>query len=413
VLTGDTNMNRVATTFQVLPEQNSGAPSTLSTFLQWGASVAPAQNYALLLWNHGAGIYGSNYDDSDGVASDHLTISEVAAAIGAAGVPRLSLVGYDACLMGMIEIGHSFKNRTDVFVGSEENVLATGYDYTTLFNILKTTPEAVTAQQLGAGFVNSFAGTYVPGGAPDDTNSAIRTTGYSGLETALKAFTNSTIGATTTTRNRLGRARDMAIQYDGSGFVDFRDLGSFMTNVSGDNTIPASIRAAATEVITAINAAVIAKTNDSRGSSGISIYLPNFTYDSTYTTMFPAFESATGWGTFVRWLVTGVQSVAGSGAAASPTGGKGGVRIASDHFNPYISTYGLLDADKPPIRRSPASELIGGKEVYRPNRRDVDSLARIGEARHQDQTSDSILRDGLEDDWLASLPGIQVDKFDS
>jgi hypothetical protein len=310
IISGDTNMSRVATTFEIMPEQDTGNPTTLSSFLTWGAGVAPASHYSLILWNHGAGIYGSNFDDSDNTTSDYLSLTETASALGTTGVPHISVFSYDACMMGMMEVGDALKNQVDVFAASEELEDGPGHDYTTLFNVLKTNPQNVTAEQLGAGYVTSFGNQYVGTGTTSDTYSAIRSTGYAGLEAALKAFSDSTIGASSTVRSALGTARNGAVQYDGStDYPDFRDLGSFMRNVANNTSIPSNIRTAANNVIAAITPALISKTNDSRGSSGIAIYIPQSTYDTTYAAMYPAFTAATGWDSFTKWLVTGSRTV--------------------------------------------------------------------------------------------------------
>lgn len=38
-----------------LGETNTGAPGVLKEFLTWGIKTYPAQHYAVVLWNHGAG----------------------------------------------------------------------------------------------------------------------------------------------------------------------------------------------------------------------------------------------------------------------------------------------------------------------------------------------------------------------
>jgi len=219
--------------------------------------------------------------------------------------------------MGMVEVADALKGKFDVFAASEELEDGTGHDYTTLFNVLKTNPASVTAEQLGSGFVTSFGNQYVGTGTTSDTYSAIRSSGYDGLRTALKAFSDSTIGATSTVRSALGTARNNAVQYDGADYPDFRDLGSFMRNVSNNTAIPSTIRTAANGVLSAITPAVISKTNDQRASSGIAIYIPKSSYDSTYATMYPGFTAATGWHSFTKWLVTGSRSVPTSGGSGS------------------------------------------------------------------------------------------------
>jgi hypothetical protein len=317
VITGDTNMSRVATQFEILAEQNTGNPTTLQNFLTWGATVAPAQHYGLIMWNHGAGIYGSNYDDSDNAGSDHLTISEVASALGATGVPVLDVFSYDACMMGMAEIGYVLKDRAQMFVASEELEAGAGHDYRTLFNVLRTNPTSVTSEQVANGFVTSFGAQYVGTGVNEDTHSAAKMSQYGTLATALKSFSDSTLSATSTIRTALQTARNNAVLYDGDSYVDFRDLGSFMRNVYNNTSISSTIRTAANGVLTAITNLVSSKTSDRRSSSGVSIYLPKTSVDSSYASSFATFNAATGWGSFVNWLTTGSRATPANGADMS------------------------------------------------------------------------------------------------
>jgi hypothetical protein len=319
VIQADTNMNSVATTFQIVGEKNTGNPTTLTDFLRWGQGQAPAQRYALMLWNHGAGIYGSNYDDSDGTSMDFLSITEVNSAVTASGVP-LSLIGYDACLMGMAEIGHTLQGLAPVFVASEELEDGTGHDYTTLLNVLQVNPASVTPEQLGSGMVTSFGNQYVGTGTTSDTYSATRTSNYASLASALKTFTSSTSTATSSVRTRLRTAASGSVQYDGQSYKDFRDLGSFMRRVAADTGLSTTIRNAANGVLTALNGLVISKTNDQRASSGVAIYLPLSSYDSTYATNFSAFNTAAGWGSFAKWLATGTRTTS-STSGSTPTRG--------------------------------------------------------------------------------------------
>jgi hypothetical protein len=319
ILTGDTNMSSVRTTFDIVGEQNTGNPNTLVSFMQWAATNAPANNYSLILWNHGAGIYGSNFDDSDGGTMDYLTIAETATALSTTGVPQVKLMAYDACMMGMAEIGYGLRAVPTTFAASEELEPGAGHDYRTLFSALMTNPGAVTADQLAQSYVTSYGNQYA-GQGPEDTYSAVRTAQYGNLATALQNFVNSTNTATAAERTAMQTARNNAIQYDGSSYVDFRDLGSFMTNIYNNTSISSAIRTAANGVRTAITNAVLAKTNDQRGSSGIAIYLPQSTMDSSYTTAFSAFNTATGWGSFCNWLVTGSRGPAGGGGGGGSRG---------------------------------------------------------------------------------------------
>ncbi len=138
----DANPNSIATRFELLPEASTGDPDTLASFMRWAASNAPAEHYALIGWDHGAGINGSNFDSADGGIFDYLQVSEWHDALTQADVPPVSLLSFDACLMAMAEVQYALRDVTELFVGSQEVVSGDGYDYRTLFHALATQPYA-------------------------------------------------------------------------------------------------------------------------------------------------------------------------------------------------------------------------------------------------------------------------------
>lgn len=303
VVTGDTNMTQIATPFEILPEADTGDPATLSDFLRWGAQAAPAAHYSFINWSHGGGLYGSSYDDADGLDPTNLTVSEMASALAAADVPPIDVMAYDACLMGMTEVAYTLRNVAPVFAGTEELINVSGHDYRTLFKVLRTNPHLVTPEQLGAGYVASFGLQYVGTGTAYDTYSAIRTTPIHLLTDALRDFVDATAGATNAEWSALRLARNLTTRYDGYVFKDFRDLGSFMRNVRARLGISLTVRTAAGNVLTALSNVVIAKTRDYRASSGLAIYLPRTSIDPNYATDYADFNAATGWDTFVTLLL--------------------------------------------------------------------------------------------------------------
>jgi hypothetical protein len=267
-----------------------------------------------MMWNHGAGLDGSNYDDSDGTTTDNLKVSEMVSALTASGVPSFSLVGYDACLMGMYEVGYQLRNLAPVYVSSQELEGGDGHDYNTLLNILVTNPQNVTPEQLANAMVTSYGNQYVGTGVAEDTYSSVRTSNYAALSTAVKAFVTASNSATSAEITALKSARDTATKYD---TADYKDMGSFFTKVKNNTSISTTIRNAANAVLTQLSAAVTSKTNDGRASSGISIYLPSGGMQSNYTTEYAAFNTATNWSTFINKLTSGARP------GSTGTGGSG------------------------------------------------------------------------------------------
>ncbi|WP_035367395.1 pre-peptidase C-terminal domain-containing protein, partial [Dolichospermum circinale] len=306
IIRPDTNTNTVVTPFERIGEQNTGNPNTLVNFVQWATTNAPANNYALVMWDHGGGVYGFNYDDSDGTTSDNLTTNELATALNtlkSAGI-NISVLAFDACLMAMAEVGFALKDFARVFVASEEVVGGDGYDYTTAFNALLTNPSQVTAQSLASGLVTSFQNQYQGSGGGWDTLSATDTTQFNAFTTALRNFTTSvSTSATASDWTKLQAARNSA---HGFADEDFRDLGQYMGAIANNSGITQVIRTNAQLVITALNNLVIADTTDQFNTQGLSIYLPapGSSLDSSYLNGYQSFFTATGWKDYLQSFTT-------------------------------------------------------------------------------------------------------------
>ena len=122
---------RGSRTIKKLPSMNMGAPETLSVFLELGAELYPASNYALILWDHGGGpLGGVCFDDQNG--RDSLTLKEISSAIQNSTFSkekRLSWVGFDACLMATVETATYCSQFADYLVASEETEPTSGWNY--------------------------------------------------------------------------------------------------------------------------------------------------------------------------------------------------------------------------------------------------------------------------------------------
>jgi hypothetical protein len=118
-------------------ELNMGDPASLDYCLEKAIEFAPAENYMLVLWDHGGGWWGVCYDEGSLLPSgstDRLIMDEVQKGILAAtpnGVAvDLSIIGYDACFMGMVEIAYENRDLAELMVASITTVPGDGYDYT-------------------------------------------------------------------------------------------------------------------------------------------------------------------------------------------------------------------------------------------------------------------------------------------
>lgn len=136
-----------------LPSASMGEADTLADFLTWGAETYPAEQTAVILWDHGgANAEGVCYDER--YDWDPLTREELTEAFSEAPV-TFDLIGFDACLMGSLETAVALQDAGEVLVASEETEPGYGWDYTALLSALAENSD-LSAASLGQVICDSF-----------------------------------------------------------------------------------------------------------------------------------------------------------------------------------------------------------------------------------------------------------------
>jgi ELWxxDGT repeat protein len=282
-----------------LGEVNMGSADSLDNFMTWARNAYPASHYALVLWDHGGGFEGVCFDDTDG---DDLSMADLATAM--APLPGFSLIGFDACLMGMAEIAYQFRNEAQVLVASEETIPWDGYEYQNFLNYLVANP-AMDARALAGRMLDAYQARYDSSGdctlsAVDLTQLGEATSGLAGSLDAFAATMLSTATAADWTAVQIARDASQAWSYS-----TFRDLGDFVERVSAAS-VSASIAAAADDVIAALDAAVIrAYDGSSVYSTGVAVYLPGVgeSIVSLYNSANLQFVADTRWEDFLAHML--------------------------------------------------------------------------------------------------------------
>src|SRR2546422_2129912 len=132
--------NNAISTLVDLGQKNLGDPETLTDFITWGAANYPAQHYALLLWDHGGGIYGFGKDD---IFNDTLTIEEIKQSLSNSYSnigEKFELIGFDSCLMATLEVSLALAPYANYLVASEEIEPGQGWDYTSVISSIYNNP---------------------------------------------------------------------------------------------------------------------------------------------------------------------------------------------------------------------------------------------------------------------------------
>jgi Ca2+-binding RTX toxin-like protein/methionine-rich copper-binding protein CopC len=295
-VTHDNNTSTLGSSLTSLGERNTGDAATLTQFINNAVAANPASHYALIVWDHGGGLSGTSWDDASG--GDNLSLAEYRAALQAASVSHFDIVGFDACLQGMIEQAWDVAGLSDVLVASQELEPGDGWEYQNVLGTLATNPSATTFD-LGAAMVSSYGNHYA--GQADITMAATRTASLTALKTALDSFANTAINAGSGIAGQLLSAASRATAIDG-GSQNYRDLGDFMQEVA--SSMPGTaVATAAQQVYAALDTAVLSQSGSVAGANGLSIYLPLSFIASTYNTDRYTFLQDSGWGNFLRFML--------------------------------------------------------------------------------------------------------------
>ena len=121
------------------------SPSTLSSFIRYGAKNYPANRMMLILWDHGGGsVSGYGYDEKYG-RNQSMSLAGLNTALKDGGI-KFDFIGFDACLMGTVENGIMLSQYADYMIGSEETEPGVGWYYTNWLNKLGKNPGMSTIE---------------------------------------------------------------------------------------------------------------------------------------------------------------------------------------------------------------------------------------------------------------------------
>ncbi len=199
---------------QELGPTNTGDPAVATGFFAWGIETYPAEHYLAVLWNHGSGIDETDIyktvsargfqvrrkvqkssteiprshvrsvvsrryrqslfsttidnalsfraialDDTARDFLDNIELKRVFTSLKRKTRRKIDVIGFDACLMNMMEIAYQLKDQGNLSVGSEETEPGDGWPYDRVLRDLAADP-TMTPQQLGAVIVKRYAESY-------------------------------------------------------------------------------------------------------------------------------------------------------------------------------------------------------------------------------------------------------------
>ena len=196
--TGDTSNSTV---LSADPNADMGDYKHAIDFVQWAKASYPAKHYMFILWNHGLGLIdpvmhkGISFDDD---TKNYIRTPELAEIFRQAG--PVDVFGMNACLMQMAEVGYEVKDYVGAIVGSEETMLAYGFDYNALLSYITATPDASPAS-IGKVVVDAwhdFMESTPQIAAIPGTMSTLNPQALNGLPAKLDAFSGAVMNANDT-----------------------------------------------------------------------------------------------------------------------------------------------------------------------------------------------------------------------
>ncbi len=147
---------------QTPDEPNTGSGYTVKTFIQEYEDKYPASKVALILWDHGEGWRSTKAAAVDETNDSYLYMYRLVDALKELSENgyRVDLIGFDECLMGMVEVFYDVGQFAKAVVASEALEPGTGWNYTSLLESLVKNP-SLDPYQLGKLVVDTYKEAYL------------------------------------------------------------------------------------------------------------------------------------------------------------------------------------------------------------------------------------------------------------
>ena len=356
-------------------EMGTNPVQEIIDMMRWAKSKYEAKHYCTILWNHGAGVIDPRFKHINKTFRSGLTLPTTKPSLPWLQVPGLGLrkqapkdprgilfddsqdtyatnqdltrafdqikkdlgtnvdiVGMDACLMAMLEVGYQIKDSVNVLVASQQTEPGEGWAYSGFLKPLSANPAAFGAFDLATAIVGAY-GNFYKSRARDYTQSAVDLSKLEAVKNNVSQLVAAIAECKKADRLRTKRAvlaaRRASIAFD---VADYIDLASFYTGLvtqfkkrDGDfdkksfgaffadieDRIAGKPTKSYTKAVAALNAviasglqliekAVIANDVGPKFSKakGISVYYPKGSIHSSYKDTL--FAQKTTWDSFIQ-----------------------------------------------------------------------------------------------------------------
>lgn len=291
------------TVLDELDEKNMGDPNTLSEFLTYGYDNFPAEQYGLILWNHGGGAFWGYGQDE--LTDDSLYLDELDEAFLNSPFSqdnKLEWIGFDACLMSTIETAHTLSPYANYMISSQELEPGWGWDYT----FLEAVDGSSSGKETGTAIVDYYISyseesiSQYPYTKVNVTLSVLDLSETENVETALNELfekANDDLCAKTyPVYSRIrSKTKEIAAEYTGEysyDVIDLADLASNMGTVFNEE---------ANNLNNALKKFVVYNGSNEVKANGVSIYYPYNAKEGTayYIPTYSTFDFALEYTSFI------------------------------------------------------------------------------------------------------------------
>ncbi len=276
-------MEKIKTT----PLQSMGDTETLKDFLWYVYEHCPAEQYALIFWDHGAGpVLGLCFDEQflKGQNIDSLTLEELRLALD--GSPfsqrKLSWIGFDACLMASMEMACAVAPYADYMIASQELEGSDGWNYAFLKQ---------AGRQEAAETAERIVDAYMEGRQNKIASAALSVVDLAKIDGAARAmdafFQNVTLDSVQYTAFARSRVDAKATAWGAPMDYDLIDLMDFLNELENSGAADCG------ELMVSLREAVVYNRTNSPFLNGLNIYFP-FYNQSDYISPWSGLYRSTG-----------------------------------------------------------------------------------------------------------------------
>ena len=245
------------------------------------------------------------FDDTSKDFLDNIEVKKVLASGAKTLGGKIDILGMDACLMSMAEVGYQIRDSVHYTVGSEEVEPGDGWPYHEILTRLAKKP-SMTPEALSKTIVQEYLASYGP--ASNVTQSACDLTQSAALAQAvsrLARMLTRNLGDASI-RSAVIEARAQVQSYEVAEYIDLHDFCALLD--AGCNDVEVS--AACTAVMSALDQRYVVlsgyKGAPMQQSRGCAIYFPQRTVSPLYGTL--DFTKQTAWDDFVVAYLSRLRS---------------------------------------------------------------------------------------------------------